>query len=156
MGRLMKRSAETCYTAWVEEALPSRLVLYDGVCGLCDKSVQWLLDHDPEGRLVYAPLEGPSAKAALEPHTLPAGLDSIVYVERDDAGAEKVYWRSRAILRIVAQLPGGWRRLAWLRVLPAFLTDLGYRLVAAVRYRIWGKLDVCRVPSPEQRARFLP
>lgn len=140
----------------MSETLPPRLVLYDGVCGLCDKSVQWLLEHDPTGRLVYAPLEGPTAAAVLERHDLPGGLDSIVFVERDELGIERVHWRSRAILRIVSHLPGGWRRLSWLRVFPALLTDLGYRFVAAVRYRIWGKLDVCRVPREDQRARFLP
>jgi len=137
------------------DALPPRLVLYDGVCGFCDKSVQWLLDHDREGCLRFAPLQGPTAQAVLARHPeLPSGIDSILFVESDAEG-ETVTYRSRAVFRICRHLPGGWRALSWLRFVPPFLTDLVYRVIARVRYRIWGKLDACRVPLPEERARFL-
>ncbi len=132
-----------------------RLVLFDGLCGLCDKSVQWLLDHDPEGVLKFTPLQGETAAALMQRIELPENLDSIIFIDRTD-GEEKVFVRSRALMRITSHLPGGWRRLSWLRIFPAFLTDLGYRLIAAMRYRIWGKRDVCRIPKPEERARFLP
>lgn len=127
------------------------LVLYDGVCGLCDASIQWLLRHDPDGRFRYAPLQGETAAAIRRAHPeLPSDLDSIVVVD-----GTRAYWRSEAIFHILAQLPG-WRLLARLRWLPRSLTDLGYRLVAAVRFRVWGRLDRCRVPAPDERARFLP
>ena len=137
------------------EPLPPHLVLFDGVCGLCDRSVQWLLDHDADGRLRFAPLQGPTAKAVLARHPeLPAGIDSILFVESDASG-ELVSYRSRAIFRICRQLPAPWRGLASLRVIPAFLSDLVYRFVARIRYRVWGKRDTCRVPTPEERGRFL-
>ena len=138
------------------ETTPARLVLYDGVCGLCDKSVQWLLDKDEAGALRFAPLQGETAQAILARHPeVPEGLDSVLFVERE-GGEERVRWRSRAIFHICRHLTGGWRALSWFRFLPAFLTDLGYRLIAKIRYRIWGKLDQCRAPTPDERARFLP
>ncbi len=140
----------------MEDALPPRLVLYDGICGLCDRSVQWLLSHDPDGKLHYAPLQGDTA-AALRARfpEIPSEVETIVFVERAGEG-ERVYLRSRAAFRIARHLPGPWRVLAWLAVLPRVLTDLVYRAVARVRYRIWGQLEQCRVPRPGERARFLP
>ncbi len=132
-----------------------RLVLYDGVCGLCDRSVQWLLDNDPEGRLCFAPLQGETAAAILARHPDVEAIDSILFVEREGE-RERVYWRSRALFRIARHLQTRWRLLHLLGVLPTFLTDLGYRLVARLRYRVWGKLESCRVPAPAERGRFLP
>lgn len=127
------------------------LVLYDGVCGFCDASVQWLLRHDTEGRFQYAALQGETAAGVRAAHPeLPQDLDSIVVVD-----GTRTYWRSEAVFRILRELPR-WRVLAWFAVLPRPLTDLGYRLVASVRLKIWGRLDQCRVPTPGERARFLP
>jgi predicted DCC family thiol-disulfide oxidoreductase YuxK len=140
----------------MSEALPPRLVLYDGVCGLCDRSVQWLLAHDPEGRLHFAPLQGETAASLRARHpSIPSEVESIVFVTREGEG-ERVYLRSRAAFRIARELPGPARFLGLLRFLPRFLTDLGYRLVARVRYRVWGELEQCRVPRPGERARFHP
>ena len=135
---------------------PTRLVLYDGVCGLCDRTVQWLLRNDPAGELTFAPLQGPTAQAILARHPeVPAGVDSVLFVEMN-ANAERVLWRSAAIFAMSKYLQTGWRRLSWLGAIPAAITDLGYRIIAAIRYRIWGELDQCRVPSAEERTRFLP
>ncbi len=133
-------------------ALPDRLVLYDGVCGFCNASVQWLVAHDRAGRLRYAPLQGSTA-AALRARLpeIPSDIDTIVFIE----GGE-VLLRSRAAFRIVRQLPAPWGWLGATAVLPTFLTDAGYRLVAAVRYRIWGRLAACRVPAAHEQELFLP
>lgn len=136
--------------------MPSKLVLYDGVCGLCDRTVQWLLAHDPDGRLHYAPLQGATAAELRARHPeIPADIDTIVLVEVD-ANGERVFLRSHAAFRIARHLRGPARGLSLLSVLPRPLTDLAYRMVAAVRYRAWGKLDRCRVPSASERARFHP
>ncbi len=136
---------------------PRRIVLYDGECGFCDRSVQWLLDHDRDQRLAYAPLQGRTAREIAQRHPrMPPGLDSLVYVEVDPRGRERVYWYSRAVLRICGQLPLPWRLFTAFRVLPRFLTDLAYRAFARVRYPLFGRLDACRIPSPEERGRFLP
>jgi predicted DCC family thiol-disulfide oxidoreductase YuxK len=135
--------------------LPPRVVLYDGICGLCDKSVQWLLDHDPDGQLRFAPLQGPTAASILARHpSLPRTLETVIFVEQDGE-RERVHVRSHAIFHICKYVRGVARGLAIFRFLPAVLTDLAYRLVARLRYRIWGQLDQCRVPTPDERARFL-
>lgn len=136
--------------------LPPLVVLYDGVCGLCDKVVQWLLDHDPQGRFHFTPLQGETAAALRARHPeIPETLESVILV--DSRGpARMVTLRSRAVLLMLRELGGVWSWVALFRVFPAFLTDLGYRVVAALRYRIWGQLDACRLPSPDERARFLP
>jgi len=138
--------------------LPPRLVLYDGVCGLCDATVQFLLDHDPQATLHFATLQGALGQAIIGRHAQLAGVDSVVLVESgsDAQGIpfERVFCRSRAVFRILGGLD---RRVRWLGVaqhLPAGLANVAYDLVASVRYRIWGKLDACRIPSPEVRARF--
>ncbi len=132
-----------------------RLILFDGVCGLCDHLVQWLLRKDTHGVLKYAPLQGETAEALRQRHEeIPRDLDTVVFVERRDGG-EVITLRSRAVfsmLRAIDTYP----ILRAFRVLPAPLTDLGYRFVAAIRYRVFGKLDTCRVPTPDERARFLP
>ena len=138
------------------ERLPPHIVLYDGHCGLCDRSVQWLLDRDPAGALSFAPLEGPTAAAIRARHPeIPAAIDSVLFVERA-GGTERVLWRSRAVLTALRHVHSRWRFLTILRFVPAVLLDVGYRFVAAIRLKVWGRLDACRVPRPEERARFLP
>ncbi|GDX81454.1 thiol-disulfide oxidoreductase [Deltaproteobacteria bacterium] len=129
-----------------------RLVLYDGVCGFCDSSVQWLLAHDSERRLQFAALQGATAEALRERFPgMPRDIDTVVFVDED-----RIFLRSAAAFAILRHLPAPWSWVAIWRFLPSPLTDIGYRMVAAMRYRIWGKLDACRIPKPEERARFLP
>ena len=136
-------------------ALPASLVLYDGVCGFCDGAVQWLLAHDPAGRLHFAPLQGETAAWLRREHTeIPGDLDTMVFVA-SEAGGSRVYLRSDAIWRTCAPIAGPWRALAWLRWLPRALRDAGYRWFARNRYRWFGTLDACRIPSAAQRSRFL-
>jgi len=138
-----------------ERALPPRLVLFDGVCAFCDAAVRWLVARDPGGRFHLAPLQGESAAALRARHRdFPEEGETLVYVEQQ-GGVERVHLRSDAVLRILAELPGPWRWLAPLRVLPRALRDTLYAAFARIRYRVFGKLDTCRVPSSEERARFL-
>lgn len=139
------------------EAVPAfeRLVLFDGVCAFCDRSVVWLMQRDPTGRLRFAPLQGETAAALRRRHPqIPDDIDTLVYVEAC-GGVERVHLRSAAMFRVLGQLerPPRWlRAVSWL---PAPLADAGYRLFVSLRYRLFGKLDTCRVPSPEERDRFL-
>ena len=136
--------------------LPARLILYDGVCGFCNRAVERVLRADAAGKFHYAPLQGPTAAAVRGRHAeIPVDSDSIVYVCSTDA-TERVYVRADALFRICAELPRGWRLLAWLRWLPRGCTDLGYRLFAARRYHLFGRLDACPLPPPGAAARFLP
>ena len=132
--------------------LPSRLVLYDGVCGFCNASIQFILARDPAGSFHFAPLQGPTAAELRAIHAeIPQDIDTIVLLEDG-----KVFMRSEAALRVAGQLSGPIVWVRWLGVLPRFVTDLGYKFIAAIRYRIWGKLEACPVPSKAQRTRFLP
>jgi predicted DCC family thiol-disulfide oxidoreductase YuxK len=134
--------------------LPARLVLFDGVCGFCDRAIRWLLERDRSERLHFAPLQGATAATLRRRHPeIPEGAETLVFVEID-ADGERVHLRSDAVFRVAAELDGRWRRLAWLRRLPRPLTDAAYRLFARHRYRLFGKLDACSAPLPGERARF--
>ena len=128
-----------------------RILLYDGVCGLCDRFVSWVSAIDREHHFHFAPLQGKTAAAARERFPeIPPGLDTVVLLE-----GERVYLRSRAVFRVWALLPFPWPLLSVLRFLPVCLTDPFYGLVARVRYRLSGGAASCRLPAPEDRHRFL-
>jgi predicted DCC family thiol-disulfide oxidoreductase YuxK len=134
-------------------SVPARqLVLYDGVCGLCNKAVQWLLDHDPEAKLTYAPLQGETAAELRKGHPeIPDHLATIVFVE-----GERVSLYSDAVVQIARHLPAPWRWGAIFRWVPRPIRDFFYGVMAGNRYRIFGQYDTCRIPAPDQAARFLP
>jgi predicted DCC family thiol-disulfide oxidoreductase YuxK/GNAT superfamily N-acetyltransferase len=138
-------------------APPLHLVLYDGECAVCSRAVRWLLDADRHGVLQFAPLQGATA-AALRRRVpvLPDDLDSIIYVDRS-SGAEEVSWRSEAFFRICRLLGGPWRVLAAVGDrLPRSLTDAAYGAFARRRHAFGGPPATCSMPSPMERARFLP
>ncbi len=132
-------------------SMPGPVVLYDGECGLCHRSVKFLIARD-RGQLYYAPLQGETAAALRARHPeIPTTLESVVLVDRD-----RVFLRSKAFLYVAKYLTRPWRWGYQLRWLPAVVLDLGYRLVARVRYRIWGKYEACQRPTVEQQAQLLP
>lgn len=127
------------------------MILFDGLCRLCDGAVQFVLDRDRRGLFRFSPLGSSYAQQALG--RLAAGgprADSIVLVD-----GERVFFRSGAALRIARELAWPWPLLWALLVVPRPLRDAGYDFVARHRYRWFGRLDRCRVPTPELRARFL-
>ena len=134
-------------------ALPNApVVLYDGTCGLCHRSVKFILRHERDATLMFAPLQGETAAALRARYpNIPDNIDTVVLVDNDRA-----YLRSKAFLYVAKYLRGPWRWPYGMRWLPGFVMNIGYRFIAAIRYRVWGKLDACELPSPEQRARFLP
>lgn len=139
------------------ETQTTNVVLYDGTCGFCHASVQWLLAHDPKGLFVYAPLQGSTAASLRARHpTLPSDLDSVIFVEAAGGPMERVWWRSHAVFRLCSLIGGVWGLPGLLRFLPRPLTDFGYDLVARSRHRLAPPVDACALPSPEERARFLP
>ena len=125
-------------------------VFFDGVCGLCNHSVNWLLARDPEHRLRFAPLQGMTAAQTLDAE-IRNRLDTIVFV-RDG----ETFTRTAAVSRILMTLGGRWRVLGGLLwIVPSPIRDLGYRIVSRLRYRLFGKHDSCRLPTPHERAVFL-
>jgi predicted DCC family thiol-disulfide oxidoreductase YuxK len=137
----------------VTQSAEPPVVLFDGVCNLCNAAVNFAIDRDPTSRLRFASLQSPAGRALLDGlgyAAAPGAPASIVLVE-----GGRFYERSTAALRIARHLSGPWSLLAALIVVPSPLRDLVYRWVAARRYRWFGRSDVCRVPTPELRARFI-
>jgi predicted DCC family thiol-disulfide oxidoreductase YuxK len=132
------------------------VLLYDGLCGFCDRTVQFVLRHDHEGTLRFATLQGEFARAVIARHPELAGADSLVLVERDaPSGDEKVYVRSEGALRVARYLGGAWHLARAVGIIPRFLRDWAYDGFARIRYPVFGRYDSCPIPSPEQRARFI-
>jgi predicted DCC family thiol-disulfide oxidoreductase YuxK len=152
-------AASLCFTRMshgIEATEPERIVLYDGTCGFCQRSVQWILAADRDKRFRFAPLQGPTGAAVRGRHPeLPIDPDSVVYVDRSGA-VEHAYARADAIFRIIELLPDvpTWMRLA--ARLPRWLTNPGYRIVARSRHSISKAMGACPIPTSEERARFLP
>jgi predicted DCC family thiol-disulfide oxidoreductase YuxK len=127
------------------------VVLYDGTCGLCDRLVQLILRHDRRGRIRFAALQSDIGRGLLARHGLPVDdLDTMVLVEGDRASV-----KSSGVLRTMRWMDAPWPVLHAFIVLPRPVRDFFYDRVARSRYRIFGRVDACMLPSPEVRARFL-
>ena len=127
------------------------LILFDGVCNLCNGAVAWVVEHDAGARYTFASLHSQVARDALAARAATAPLpDSIVLI---DDGA--MYVRSDAVLKIAAGLAFPWSLAVGLHLVPRPLRDWMYAWVARNRYRWFGTRESCMVPTPELRARFL-
>lgn len=132
------------------------VLLYDGVCGFCNASVQFVLDRDRVGTMRFAPLQSDFAGAIVARHPELEGVDSVVYVENaGDADRERVFVRSAAALRVASYLGGVWSAAGVFRIVPAALRDAAYDLLARNRYRFFGKHDACMIPPRDVRSRFI-
>jgi predicted DCC family thiol-disulfide oxidoreductase YuxK len=142
----MQTSAERTETG---PKLP--LVLYDGDCGFCARSVSWVLKHDRKGVFSFAPLQGETATNLVGKPTGSPDTWSMLLVDE-----EGTFDRSTAAFRILKRVGWGGFLPRMLLAVPASLRDPFYRLIAKIRYRVWGKVDSCAIPTPELRGRFLP
>lgn len=133
-----------------EATFATVIVYYDGVCALCNGFIRWALKHDAKRRLLFAPLE--SGHGVRLRRAFPQTRDADSIVVRD---GERVAIKSDAILAIAQRLGGVWRLTALLRVLPRWLRDSAYDLIASRRYRWFGRLDACPLPPASERDRFL-
>jgi predicted DCC family thiol-disulfide oxidoreductase YuxK len=133
---------------------PPVVLLYDGDCAACHAVVQFILGRDRRGTMRFAALRGPHGQAVLARHPALRGVDSLVLVE-GDAGAERVWVKSDAVLRIARYLGGAARAALLLAPAPRRLRDAMYDAFARRRYRLFGRAARCLVPPPGARARFL-
>ena len=132
------------------------IVLYDGVCGLCNGLVQFLLKRDTRDRLRFASLQSEFARVVLSRHGAdPDDLDTVYVVVEHNQSNERLLARSDAILNLAEQLGGIWGMAKIGRVIPKAVRDGMYKLVATNRYRMFGKYDSCMMPDPAHRAKFL-
>lgn len=126
------------------------ILFFDGVCGLCNHTIDFLVRRDRRRLFRYAPLQGETAKRLLDPAAI-RDLKTFVYLS--DKGE---YRRSAAIVRMLWKLGGIWKLAAVaLWIIPLPIRDLGYRCISASRYRLFGKKEVCRIPAPDERVLFL-
>ncbi len=147
---------------WVDPQPGGRLlVIFDGHCGLCNRTVRWLIRRDRRDRLRFAASESPRIAEMLERQAaegsgVPGPPATILVLRNAGTAAEQPLRRSDAIVALLAELPKPWPALgAALSVVPRPLRDFGYRVVAHWRYRIWGRLESCPLPTGEERGRFV-
>jgi predicted DCC family thiol-disulfide oxidoreductase YuxK len=127
------------------------LVLFDGVCNLCNGFVRFVIERDPGGRFHFGTLQSASARRILDLHGVPdPALDSVMLVEDGT-----VFARSTAALRIARHLTFPWPLAAVLLAVPRPFRDWIYTLIGRRRYRWFGKREHCMIPTPEVRSRFL-
>ena len=131
--------------------LPEKLILFDGVCVLCNGSMQFILKHERAAEFHFAAVQSAAGRRALAAHGQPTeDWDSVVVVD-----GTAVYLKSDAAIRIAGDLRAPWSWLRVLAILPRGLRDWLYDRVARNRYRLFGRYDQCRVPNAEQRGRIL-
>jgi predicted DCC family thiol-disulfide oxidoreductase YuxK len=137
------------------------LVLYDGECGFCNRSIRWLLRRDRNDRLRFAPSNSPSVQDLLARHGFQSsgeeqGPDTILVFRNLGTPVEELLVRSNAFLACLRVLPQPWPAFAVsLRVFPRPLREMGYRFISRHRYRIWGRYASCPIPTAEERLHFL-
>jgi len=136
------------------------IVLFDGECGLCHASVNWMLKRDRQRVLRYAPLQGETSRAILERHGKdPTKLDGMWMCEYPHTPQERLLHRSDGALACLRHIGGVWRILAWARIFPRALRDWVYMYIAKNRYKWFGKKEegsACRLGTPEERKLILP
>jgi len=140
----------------LSETESNPIVLYDGVCGLCNLLVQFVLKRDKRDYFRFASLQSELASKVLQRHDRdPCDLDTVYVVIDYAQPAEHLLARSDAILFLLGQLGGVWKLAALGKIMPRPLRDGIYKLVARNRYRVFGKYESCTLPEPQHRTRFL-
>lgn len=127
------------------------IILFDGICNLCSKSVQYIIQHDPKHIFRFASLQSSVAKKILSGHNLPLkNGDSIILFKN-----HKIYTQSTAALLVAKNLKGVTQLLYAFVIVPKFIRDAVYRIIAKNRYKWFGKKENCWLPSPELQNLFL-
>ena|SRR5687767_7063575 len=127
------------------------VILFDGTCAFCERSVVFIANRDPAGYFRFGASQAPEAQKLLNPFNLTRETArSIILIENG-----QVYLRSSATLRIASRLGFPWSLARLFLSVPVPLRDAGYRIVAAIRHRLAGPSNACQVPPPEIRARMI-
>ncbi len=127
------------------------IVLFDGVCNLCNSSVQFIIKRDKKKQFLFASLQGKFGQEFLKKNNLPAdNFNSFILLED-----EKIFIRSSGALRMLKHLGGGLSLLYGFIIVPKFVRDAVYNLIAKNRYKWFGKKEECWLPTPDLKARFL-
>ena len=129
----------------------SPIILFDGVCNLCNKSVQTVLRKDKAGIFKFASLQSDAGQKLLKQYNLPTeNFGSFVLIQNNE-----VYLKSTAALMVAKQLSGPIKLLYGFMIVPTFIRNFFYNIIAKNRYKWFGKMDECMIPTPEIKSRFL-
>jgi len=129
----------------------NNIILFDGVCNFCDSSVNFIIDKDSKNIFKFAALQSEKGQEILDYFKLPKDdFDSFVLIEDN-----KIYKKSSAALKIANKLGGIWKILYPLIIIPKPIRDFFYNLIAKNRYKLFGKKDACRIPTPQFKEKFL-
>lgn len=126
------------------------IILFDGVCNFCDSSVQFIIKYDQAAYFQFASIQSDAGQALLAQYEVPENIDSVILIEEG-----KVYFESTAALKICRRLDSFWPVCYIFVIIPSFIRNKMYRLFAKNRYRLFGRKEVCLLPTPSQRKRFL-
>ena len=127
------------------------IILFDGVCNFCNASINFVIDHDPEKHFKFAPLQSEIGQDILRKFNKNTeDFDSVILLKDN-----QLYQKSAAALQITKHLSGYWKYLSFFNILPSFFLNFFYDIIAKNRYRIFGKTDSCRMPTPDLKERFL-
>lgn len=127
------------------------IILFDGICNLCDGVVQFVIKHDPENQFLFASLQSEAGQRLLKQYKLPVeNFNSFILIQD-----EKVYSKSTGALKVARQIKGVWSWLYIFIIIPSFIRDAVYAWIAQNRYKWFGKKEACMIPTPELKARFL-
>lgn len=128
-----------------------KLILFDGVCNLCNSSVNFIIDQDKHDVFRFASLQSGKGQEVMKQFGLPEGeYNSFLLLDNG-----KLYMRSTAALRVSKYLPGVWKILYAFIIVPKFIRDFVYDIIAKHRYKWFGQAESCRVPTPELKAKFV-
>ena len=131
--------------------MPDLIILFDGVCNLCNGRVQFVIQHDKEKQIHFAALQSETGRRLLQEYRVAGNnLQSFVFIEKG-----KAYTQSTAALRVCKYLDGLYKIFYAFLIIPRFIRDAVYRVIANNRYKWFGKREACMIPSPDVKARFL-
>lgn len=129
-----------------------KIVLFDGVCNLCNNAVQYIIKRDRHDVFRFAALQGEIGKKLVEERKIDTSkVDSIILISPGEA----YYTKSTAILKIAKEFGGAWKSTSLFMVIPTVLRNIVYDFIAKNRYKWYGKKEACMVPTSELKAKFL-
>lgn len=127
------------------------ILLFDGVCNLCNSLVRFIIKRDRKAKIRFSPLQSAAGKSMLLKSELRESyLDSVVFIKGD-----KYFLRSSAILHLLNELGGAWKLFYGFLIIPPFMRDFIYRVIARTRYKVFGRTDSCMVPDEKIKSRFI-
>ena len=127
------------------------IILFDGICNLCNGAVQFIIKHDPEKKFLFTSLQSDAGQQLLKEYKLPSENFNSFLLLQDDT----ILSKSTAALKVASQLKSAWKLLYIFMIVPKFIRDAVYSYIAANRYKWFGKKDDCMIPTPELQTRFL-